>query len=78
MTSKVRSEVKESFQIKLPGRHGGGKSVRNEMERDKQEPQKTCLHSDLYFKSSVGNSSKIILPSCKKSGQKRASLHGEL
>ena len=56
MTSKVRSEVKESFQIKLPGRHGGGKSVINEMERDKQEPQKTCLHSDLYFKSSVGNS----------------------
>ena len=37
MTSKVRSEVKESFQIKLPGRHGRGKSVRNEMERDKQE-----------------------------------------
>ena len=77
MTSKVRPEVKESFQIKLPCRHGGGKSVRNEMERDEQEPYKTCLHSDLYFKSSVGNFSKIILPSCKKLGQNRASLCGE-
>lgn len=45
--------------------------------RWKETSRSQAQSSDLYFKSKVGNFSKMIQSSGKKAGQKTASPHGE-